>query len=224
MGFLSDIGHSVLGDDAGGILAGAAPLAFGTSLLSGGLDYVAGQQNRAAQKNANDQNIQLSRDQMAFQERMSSTAHQREVQDLMKAGLNPMLSANAGASSPSGSITKVDPPQSALTGIASSAKDSVRMAADMYKMNQDIQESKSRARMNNSAANLNESSLPLKKLENYIPKKIMDMFDFSAKTSNLDKLRDRVNPSGSKFRLDNWALDNPKSDTYKKIKNIFKAH
>lgn len=39
-----------------------------------------------------------------WQEKMSNTAHQREVQDLIKAGLNPVLSANYGGSStPAGS-------------------------------------------------------------------------------------------------------------------------
>lgn len=37
-----------------------------------------------------------------WQTQMSNTAHQREVKDLIAAGLNPVLSANAGASTPSG--------------------------------------------------------------------------------------------------------------------------
>lgn len=49
-----------------------------------------------------------AREQMAFQERMSSTSHQREVEDLIKAGLNPVLSANSGASTPTGAMASVD--------------------------------------------------------------------------------------------------------------------
>lgn len=71
------------------------------------------------QNEANEDNIQLAKDQMYFQERMSNTAHQREVKDLEAAGLNPILSAmkGSGASTPAGSITRVENP---FSNIASS--------------------------------------------------------------------------------------------------------
>jgi hypothetical protein len=64
--------------------------------------FIGGRERNTAQTEA-------AREQMAFQERMSSTAHQREVKDLRKAGLNPILSSRlGGASSPGGAQPNIE--------------------------------------------------------------------------------------------------------------------
>jgi hypothetical protein len=84
-----------------------AAIGAGASLL-GGLIAKKGQEDTNAMQ------MELAREQMDFQERMSSTAYQRSAADLEAAGLNRILALGSPASSPSGAMAQLRNPDAAL--------------------------------------------------------------------------------------------------------------
>lgn len=115
--------------------------------LIGGLFSASGQHA------ANQTNIQLAREQMRFQERMSSTAVQRRMADLRAAGINPILAGKYDATTPPGALATVG--NVGAAGV-SGALAGIQSARELATMPHDIDLAKARSQLVQNAADISE--------------------------------------------------------------------
>lgn len=145
----------------------------------------------------NAQNLAIAREQMAFQERMAASSHQRQVMDLKAAGLNPILSANAGAPTPPGaSSTSVAPKvDNVMEGTAATARELTNQMLQMQRQKEEIKLMQAQTAKTDTERQVIRRGIPEAEIKNDIWNAVKKKW---SEANEVNAARKRVNPLADK--------------------------
>jgi hypothetical protein len=180
----------------GTAMLASAGIGAGASLLGGSMM----QQGQLA---SNKMQYKQAYKNRKFQERMSSTAHQREVEDLKKAGLNPMLSAmGSGSSTPSGAMAQSTAETGEGEGLIGAGEQILNSAIATKTLKQDLknlkaqeQQTKAQTKKLKSEKTLIDKGVPKAEMENDLMRDVQKVYEAvkSSAKSHYKDLRQQLN-------------------------------
>jgi uncharacterized protein YdcH (DUF465 family) len=158
-------------------------MAQGATIASPIADFIGGLTTNAANK-------QIAKDNRDFQERMSNTAHQREMQDLLKAGINPIYGISKGSGGASTPTPNTPTMQNPLAGFANSAFQAASITSEIAKIKADKNLSESLANKADEEAETQQTVRDMNSAS--AGKHIQETLESKARIRKVDREIDRI--------------------------------